>query len=464
MLKIFNTLTREKEEFKPIKPNQVGMYVCGVTVYDLCHFGHGRTFVSFDVIARYLRFLGYNLRYVRNITDVDDKIIKRAQENNETCDELVERMIAEMHKDFDALNILRPDVEPRATKHIADIIDMVEALIQRGHAYVAADGDVMFDVNSFNRYGALSRQNLEQLQAGARVEIKNVKRNPMDFVLWKMSKPNEPSWDSPWGKGRPGWHIECSAMNSKELGHHFDIHGGGSDLMFPHHENEIAQSCCAHDGDYVNYWLHTGMLTIDKEKMSKSLGNFFTIRTMLEKYDAESLRYFFLTAQYRSLLNYDQKALENAQTALERLYTSLRGCDPNVAAEGGEQYIEAFRNAMDDDFNTPGALAVLFEMAREVNKLKAENAARANALAARLKQLAGVLGLLEQDPETFLQGDADNDEAAQIEALIRQRNEAKAAKNWAVADQVRDQLKAMNIVLEDTPNGTTWRKVITDRS
>lgn len=458
MLKIYNTLKREKEEFKPINPNQVGMYVCGVTVYDLCHFGHGRTFVSFDVIARYLRYLGYNLRYVRNITDVDDKIIKRALENNETCDQLVDRMIAEMHKDFDDLNILRPDVEPRATKHIPEIVAMVEKLIANGHAYVAADGDVMFDVESFKKYGALSRQNLEQLQAGARVEIKSVKKNPMDFVLWKMSKEGEPSWQSPWGNGRPGWHIECSAMNSKELGEHFDIHGGGSDLMFPHHENEIAQSCCAHGGDYVNYWLHTGMLTIDDEKMSKSLGNFFTIRTMLEKYESEMLRYFFLTAHYRSLLNYSLDNLDLARSALERLYTSLRGCDLSVEVAGGEQYVEAFKAAMDDDFNTPGALAVLFEVAREVNKLKTEDMAKANGLAVRLKELAGVLGLLYQDPEAFLQGDADNDEVAEIEALIKQRNEAKAAKNWAVADEVRDKLKAMNIVLEDTPNGTTWRK------
>ena len=458
MLKIYNTLKREKEEFKPINPNQVGMYVCGVTVYDLCHFGHGRTFVSFDVIARYLRYSGYNLRYVRNITDVDDKIIKRAIENNETCDQLVDRMIAEMHKDFDALNILRPDVEPRATHHIPEIIAMVEKLIANGHAYVAADGDVMFDVESFPKYGALSRQNLAQLQAGARVEIKSVKKNPMDFVLWKMSKENEPSWESPWGKGRPGWHIECSAMNSKELGEHFDIHGGGSDLMFPHHENEIAQSCCANHGEYVNYWLHTGMLTIDKEKMSKSLGNFFSIRYMLDLYDAESLRYFFLTAHYRSLLDYSIDNLNLARSALERLYTALRGCDLTVLAKGGEQYVESFKTAMDDDFNTPGALAVLFEMAREINKLKTEDAEKANGLAVRLKELAGVLGLLEQDPEAFLQGDANNDEVAEIEALIKQRNEAKAAKNWAVADEVRDKLKAMNIVLEDTSNGATWRK------
>lgn len=458
MLKIYNTLKREKEEFKPIHPDHVGMYVCGVTVYDLCHFGHGRTFVSFDVIARYLRYLGYNLRYVRNITDVDDKIIKRSLENNETCDQLVDRMIIEMHKDFDALNILRPDVEPRATQHIPEIIAIVEKLLAKGHAYVAEDGDVMFNVESFQKYGALSRQNLEQLQAGARVEIKSVKRNPMDFVLWKMSKENEPSWDSPWGKGRPGWHIECSAMNSKELGNHFDIHGGGSDLMFPHHENEIAQSCCAHGDDYVNYWLHTGMLTINEEKMSKSLNNFFTIRDILNKYDCESVRYFFLTAQYRSLLDYSEENIGLARKALERLYTALRGCDWNVELVENDQYVTAFKESMDDDFNTPGALAVLFELAREINKLKAENQVEANKLAARLKQLAGVLGLLEQDPETFLQGDANNDEVAEIEALIKQRNEARASKNWAVADEARNKLTAMGIVLEDGANGTMWRR------
>ncbi|MDG6771147.1 cysteine--tRNA ligase [Glaesserella parasuis] len=458
MLKIYNTLKREKEEFKPIHPDHVGMYVCGVTVYDLCHFGHGRTFVSFDVIARYLRYLGYNLRYVRNITDVDDKIIKRSLENNETCDQLVDRMIIEMHKDFDALNILRPDVEPRATQHIPEIIAIVEKLLAKGHAYVAEDGDVMFNVESFQKYGALSRQNLEQLQAGARVEIKSVKRNPMDFVLWKMSKENEPSWDSPWGKGRPGWHIECSAMNSKELGNHFDIHGGGSDLMFPHHENEIAQSCCSHGDDYVNYWLHTGMLTINEEKMSKSLNNFFTIRDILNKYDCESVRYFFLTAQYRSLLDYSEENIGLARKALERLYTALRGCDWNIELAENDQYVTAFKEAMDDDFNTPGALAVLFELAREINKLKAENQEEANKLAARMKQLAGVLGLLELDPETFLQGDANNDEVAEIEALIKRRNEARASKNWAVADEARNKLTAMGIVLEDGANGTTWRR------
>ena len=458
MLKIFNTLTREKEIFKPTCENHVGMYVCGVTVYDLCHIGHGRTFVSFDVIARYLRYLGYNLTYVRNITDVDDKIIKRALENKETCDELVNRMVIEMHKDFDALNVLRPDFEPRATHHIPEIIDIVEQLIKRGHAYVADNGDVMFDVESFKEYGKLSRQDLEQLQAGARIEINEIKKNPMDFVLWKMSKPDEPSWPSPWGAGRPGWHIECSAMNGKWLGNHFDIHGGGSDLMFPHHENEIAQSCCAHDGKYVNYWIHSGMIMVNKEKMSKSLDNFFTIRDVLSHYHAETVRYFLLTAHYRSQLNYSEENLNLAQQALERLYTALRGTDKNALPFGGENFVASFREAMDDDFNTPNALSVLFEMVRELNKLKTEDATKANGLAARLCQLGNILGLLESDPETFLQAGSNDVEIIQIEALIKQRNEARAAKDWATADAARNALSAMGIVLEDGPNGTTWRK------
>lgn len=458
-LKIYNSLTRKKEEFKPIDQKRVGMYVCGVTVYDLCHFGYGRTFVSFDVIARYLRYSGYNLHYVRNITDVDDKIIQRALNNNETCEELVERMTAEMHKDFDSLNILRPDVEPRATKHIPEIIALVEKLLKNGNAYIAEDGDVMFSVESFEKYGVLSRQKLERLQSSSRVEIKSIKRNSMDFVLWKIAKAGEPSWNSPWGAGRPGWHIECSAMSGKELGGHFDIHGGGADLIFPHHENEIARSCCAYGGNYVNYWLHTGMLAVNKEKMSKSLGNFFTIRYMLDLYDAEVLRYFFLTAHYRSLLNYSVDNLELTRTNLERLYTALRDCDISGEKIGGEEYKKAFKAAMDDDFNTPEALSVLFEIAREINRLKNEDKAKANALAKCLKELANVLGLLGRNPNDFLKGKASSDEVAEIENLIEQRNEAKLIKNWKLADEIRDKLKVKNVVLEDTPNGTNWRMV-----
>ncbi|WP_109397783.1 cysteine--tRNA ligase [Proteus faecis] len=461
MLKIFNTLTRQKEEFKPIHAGKIGMYVCGITIYDLCHIGHGRTFVAFDAITRYLRYLGYDVNYVRNVTDVDDKIIKRAIENNETCEQLTTRMLAEMHKDFDALNIARPDSEPRATHHIAEIIELTEALIKRGHAYVADNGDVMFAIDTDPDYGLLSRQDLEQLQAGARVEVANVKRNPMDFVLWKMSKPGEPSWASPWGNGRPGWHIECSAMNSKELGHHFDIHGGGSDLMFPHHENEIAQSTCAHDGPYVNYWMHSGMVMVDKEKMSKSLNNFFTIRDVLAYYDAETVRYFLLSGHYRSQLNYTEENLKQARTALERLYTSLRGTDENAQPVGGEAFEAQFIDAMNDDFNTPEAYSVLFDLAREVNRLKAVDMNAANGLAAVLRKLAKVLGLLEQQPEHFLQSGAKADDAGEvekIELLIQQRNDARKNKDWAAADVARDALTAMGIVLEDGPQGTVWRR------
>jgi cysteinyl-tRNA synthetase len=461
MLKIFNTMSRQKEEFKPIHAGEVGMYVCGITVYDLCHIGHGRTFVAFDVVARYLRFIGYKLKYVRNITDIDDKIIKRANENGEDFVALVDRMVAEMHTDFDALSILRPDSEPRATKHIPDIIEIVEQLIARNHAYVASNGDVMFWVESDADYGKLSRQDLEQLQAGARVEVEaNVKRNPMDFVLWKMSKPGEPSWSSPWGEGRPGWHIECSAMNCKQLGNHFDIHGGGSDLMFPHHENEIAQSTCAHGGEYVNTWMHSGMVMVDREKMSKSLGNFFTVREVLKYYDAETIRYFLMSGHYRSQLNYSEENLKQARTSLERLYTALRGTDGSVQPAGGEAFEARFREAMDDDFNTPEAYSVLFDMAREVNRLKTEDLVAANGLAAALRQLSGVLGLLEQDPEAFLQGGAQSDdgEVAEIEALIKQRNDARQSKDWALADQARDRLNEMGIVLEDGAQGTTWRR------
>ncbi len=460
MLKIFNTLSRQKEEFKPIHAGKIGMYVCGITIYDLCHIGHGRTFVAFDVVARYLRYLGYSLTYVRNVTDVDDKIIKRAIENNETCEQLTTCMLAEMHKDFDALNLQRPDLEPRATHHIPEIIELTERLIARNHAYVAANGDVMFSVESDPDYGVLSRQDLDQLQAGARVEVADVKRNPMDFVLWKMSKPGEPSWESPWGPGRPGWHIECSAMNGKQLGAHFDIHGGGSDLMFPHHENEIAQSTCAHDGPYVNYWMHSGMVMIDKEKMSKSLNNFFTIRDVLAYYDAETVRYFLMSGHYRSQLNYSEENLKQARASLERLYTALRGTDVNAAPAGGAEFEARFRAAMDDDFNTPEAYSVLFDIAREVNRLKAEDITAANALAAELRKLAHVLGLLEQDPELFLQSgaQADGDEVAKIEALIKQRNDARSSKDWALADSARDQLNELGIVLEDGPQGTVWRR------
>ncbi|MGY3960314.1 cysteine--tRNA ligase [Aeromonas popoffii] len=457
MLKIYNTLTRQKEEFKPIHPGKVGMYVCGVTIYDHCHIGHGRTFVAFDVVARYLRYSGYQLNYVRNVTDVDDKIIKRAAETGVTCDDLTERLIGDMHQDFDALGMVRPDVEPRATQHISEIIELVESLIAKDHAYVADNGDVMFIVESYADYGKLSGQDLEQLQAGARVDVVDAKRNPLDFVLWKMSKPGEPTWESPWGPGRPGWHIECSAMNSKHLGNHFDIHGGGSDLQFPHHENEIAQSCCAHGGDYVNTWMHSGMVMVDKEKMSKSLGNFFTIRDVLAHYDAESVRYFLMSGHYRSQLNYSEDNLKQARTALERMYTALRDL-PLAPAAGGDEQVARFKEAMDDDFNTPEAYSALFDLVREINRQKGEDMAVAAALGARLRELGAVLGILQQDPDAFLKGNDADDEVAEIEQLIAQRNQARADKNWAAADAARARLTEMGIVLEDSAGKTSWRR------
>ncbi len=457
MLKIYNTLTRQKEEFKPIHPGKVGMYVCGVTIYDHCHIGHGRTFVAFDVVARYLRYSGYQLNYVRNVTDVDDKIIKRAAETGVTCDDLTERLIGDMHADFDALGMVRPDVEPRATQHIGEIIELVQSLLDKEHAYVADNGDVMFIVDSYADYGKLSGQDLEQLQAGARVDVVDAKRNPLDFVLWKMSKPGEPTWDSPWGPGRPGWHIECSAMNSKHLGNHFDIHGGGSDLQFPHHENEIAQSCCAHGGDYVNTWMHSGMVMVDKEKMSKSLGNFFTIRDVLAHYDAETVRYFLMSGHYRSQLNYSEDNLKQARAALERMYTALRDL-PEAAAVGGDEQVARFKEAMDDDFNTPEAYSALFDLVREINRQKGEDMAVAAALGARLRELGAVLGILQQDPDAFLKGDEADEEVAEIEQLIAQRNQARADKNWAAADAARNRLTEMGIVLEDSAGKTSWRR------
>ncbi|MCZ4252394.1 cysteine--tRNA ligase [Pseudoalteromonas shioyasakiensis] len=458
MVQIYNTLTRQKEQFKPLVDGKIDMYVCGITIYDYCHIGHARTFVGFDVIVRYLRHIGYDLKYVRNITDVDDKIIKRANENGESINDLTTRMTKAMHEDFDSLNMLRPDVEPTVTNHMDEIIAMVERLIAKGHAYVAADGDVLFDVSTFEQYGALSQQDLTMLQAGSRVEVAQDKQDPLDFVLWKKAKPEEPSWSSPWGEGRPGWHIECSAMSSKHLGEHFDIHGGGSDLQFPHHENEIAQSCCANNGKYVNTWIHTGMVQVNKEKMSKSLNNFFTVRDVLKEYDAESVRYFLISGHYRSQLNYSQENLEQARSSLERIYTALRGVTPIECDLASNEYVAKFRKAMDDDFNTPEALPVLFELAKELNRVKDSDAEQAGKLAYVLRSVAEVLGVAQQDPETFLQGGQADDEVAHIEALIAKRNEARASKDWAAADEARDALNALGVVLEDSAGKTTWRK------
>ena len=458
MVQIYNTLTRQKEQFKPMVEGKIDMYVCGITIYDFCHIGHARTFVGFDVIVRYLRHLGYDLKYVRNITDVDDKIIKRANENGESINDLTLRMTQAMHEDFDSLNMLRPDIEPTVTNHMDEIIEMVERLIAKGHAYVANDGDVLFDVSTFEQYGALSQQDLSMLQAGSRVEVAQDKDDPLDFVLWKKAKAGEPSWSSPWGEGRPGWHIECSAMSSKHLGEHFDILGGGSDLQFPHHENEIAQSCCANNGKYVNTWIHTGMVQVNKEKMSKSLDNFFTVREVLKTYDAESVRYFLISGHYRSQLNYSQENLDQARSSLERIYTALRGVEPITCDIENNEYVAKFRKAMNDDFNTPEALPVLFELAKELNRVKDTDTQQAGQLAFVLRSIGEVLGVAQQAPESFLQGGQDDDEVATIEALIVKRNEARANKDWAAADEARDALNALGVVLEDSAGKTTWRK------
>ena len=454
MLKIFNSIAREKQTFVPILAGKVSMYVCGMTVYDFCHLGHARVMVVFDMVNRWLRSSGFDVNYVRNITDIDDKIIKRANENGESIADLTQRFIDAMNEDSDALGILRPDIEPRATAHIQGMIDMISALIEKGHAYHADNGDVFYSVNSFKTYGKLSGKSLEDLRAGERVEVDTFKRDPMDFVLWKSVKPNEPSWDSPWGKGRPGWHIECSVMSACHLGNHFDIHGGGQDLQFPHHENEIAQSEAAHDCTMANYWMHNGFVRVDDEKMSKSLGNFFTIRDVLKKYDAEVVRFFILRAHYRSPLNYSDKHLDDAKQALTRLYNALRGFSVDAMYDQQDVSAVNFKAAMNDDFNTPEAMAVLFDLANELNKT------RDSKVAAQLKGLANLLGLLNRNPESFLKaGNADSDELSKIEQLILARTEAKQAKNFLEADKIRQDLMAQGVILEDSPQGTTWRRV-----
>ncbi len=462
MLHVYNDLSRTKEPFKPLEAGKVRMYVCGMTVYDLCHLGHARVLVVFDVIARYLRATGYELTYVRNITDIDDKIIQRANDNGEPIEQLTERFIRAMHEDAAALGVLPPDHEPRATAHIGEIIAMIERLIRNGHAYPASNGDVYYAVASFPGYGRLSGKNLDELRAGERVEVDPHKRDPLDFVLWKAAKPGEPAWDSPWGAGRPGWHIECSAMSCNCLGDTFDIHGGGADLTFPHHENEIAQAEGATGKPFVNYWLHNGFVRINEEKMSKSLGNFFTVREILERYRAEEVRYFILTSHYRSPLNYADEQLDNARSALTRLYTALRDL-PLVPAGGDSGYRERFHAAMEDDFNTPIAIAVLFDLAREINRLrdsKPAATAAAAAYAAELRHLAGLLGLLGDDPESYLKGQAVGDglSDAAITELTQQRIAARQAKAWAEADRIRDELKAQGVVLEDSGNTTRWRR------
>ncbi|WP_028486735.1 cysteine--tRNA ligase [Thiomicrorhabdus chilensis] len=452
-LHIYNTETRQKELFTPIHPGQVGIYVCGVTVYDFCHIGHARVMVVFDTVVRHLRSLGYDVNYVRNITDIDDKIIKRALENGESIQALTTRMIEEMHADEAAMNVLRPDMEPKATEYMDEIQQMIQTLIDKGYAYPATNGDVYFKVKSFKEYGRLSGKNLEELEAGSRVEVNEIKQDPMDFVLWKASKENEPAWDSNWGDGRPGWHIECSAMSTKCLGNHFDIHGGGMDLSFPHHENEIAQSECATGEHYVNTWMHCGFVRIDDEKMSKSLNNFFTIREVLKMYHPEVIRYFLLASHYRSPVNYSQENLEAAKASVGRLYSALEAVEPGEAMQDS-QFEKDFMDVMNDDFNTPKAMAVLFELAKEVNKQKDAG------LCGLLVKLANQIGLLTQSPEMFFKSqpsDSEFDET-QIEALIEERKQARADKNFARSDEIRDLLLEQGIELLDTAEGTSWRR------
>jgi cysteinyl-tRNA synthetase len=462
MLKLFNSLSRTKEVFVPIEPGKVRMYVCGMTVYDYCHLGHARVLVVFDVIVRHLRSLGYDVTYVRNITDIDDKIIARASENNESITELTGRFIEAMHEDADALGVLRPDLEPRATQSMDGIRDMIGTLLARGYAYQGVNGDVFYAVGRFEHYGRLSGKRLDELRSGARVGIAEAKRDPLDFVLWKSAKPGEPSWPSAWGEGRPGWHIECSAMSTGCLGARIDIHGGGLDLQFPHHENEIAQSEAATGEHFVNYWIHNGFVQVDEEKMSKSLGNFFTVREILQRYQPEEVRYFILSSHYRSPLNYSDDNLDKARGALQRLYTALRDVPPADLAEPDSDYGRRFQAAMDDDFNTPEALATLFELTREVNRARDRDAVAAGRLAASLRVLGGRLGILQADPELYLRGaqgsvDSGLDDAA-IDALVAQRDQARAERAWAEADRIRDQLTALGIVLEDASGGTQWRR------
>jgi|LakMenEpi03Aug12_release.lakeMendotaPanAssembly.Ray.scaffolds.fasta_scaffold77291_2 cysteinyl-tRNA synthetase len=459
MLKIYNTLAREKQVFVPIEPGRVNMYVCGMTVYDFCHLGHARVLVVFDMVVRWLRASGYEVKYVRNITDIDDKIIRRAQENGETIRQLTDRFITAMNEDAGALGVLRPDAEPRATEYVARMLDMIGTLEKQGYAYVAGNHDVCYSVRKFDGYGKLSGKSLEDLRAGERVDVMAGKHDPLDFVLWKHARDDEPAevkWPSPWGPGRPGWHIECSAMGSELLGRHFDIHGGGQDLQFPHHENEIAQSEGAMDANeqcqYVNYWMHNGFVRVDDEKMSKSLGNFFTIREVLKQYDAEVARFFILRAHYRSPLNYSDVHLDDARHALTRLYTALKGVAGEAAVDWSEAHAVRFKAALDDDFGTPEAMAVLFDLASAVNRGEA-------ALAGQLKALGGVLGLLQRDPQGFLQAAPEGGLSnAEIEAKVGARATAKKARNFAESDRIRDELKAAGIVLEDGPQGTTWRR------
>lgn len=453
MLHLYNSMTRTKEPFVPMNPGKVGMYVCGITVYDRCHLGHGRSMVAFDVMVRYMRAQGLEVTYVRNITDIDDKIINRANERNIPINELTATYIQAMNEDTEALNIIRPDLEPRATGHIDSIIRLIKQLLDKGNAYVSDNGDVCFQVDTFPTYGKLSHKDLEGLESGARVDVVKEKRSPLDFVLWKKAKANEPSWPSPWGEGRPGWHIECSAMAIEELGAQFDIHGGGSDLQFPHHENEVAQSEAATGKPFANYWLHAGMLQVNNEKMAKSLGNFFTIADVLKTHHPEVIRYFLLSSHYRSVLNYSEENILNAQKALTRLYQSIKDVEISGNSSLDSHWVGQFEEAMNDDFNTPVALSVLFQLSHEINK------SNSPILAATLKHLAAIMGLLQSDPVTFLQAGFAQDDKLVIEQLITERLTARAEKNWARADAIRAELLERGIELEDGAGGTTWRRI-----
>lgn len=459
-LSIYNTLTQQKQVFKPVEPGKATMYVCGMTVYDYCHIGHGRVLVNFDMVARYLRYRGFDVRYVRNITDIDDKILNQAHKQQQHWQDLSEHYIQAMFDDTKALNVEPPDDEPRATEYIDAMQQMIQTLMEAGYAYQADNGDVYFRVSAFKHYGKLAHQNVEALRSGARVEVDTSKEDPLDFVLWKHAKEGEPSWQSPWGAGRPGWHIECSAMSVNCLGPTFDIHGGGRDLQFPHHQNETAQSQAATGEEFARYWMHVGYVEIDEEKMSKSLGNFYTIRDVLQHYNAEVIRYFMVAAHYRSPINYTRDNVDKASNALERLYNCLRGLDLDINAETpvSHQYETRFIEAMDDDFNTPQAIKVLFEIARDINKLRTQGKdEQARPLAALLVKLGGVLGLLQQQPETFLHGNLTKPDIERIDSLLRERAQARQAKEFARADEIRDMLKAEGIALEDTPQGTLWR-------
>lgn len=461
MLQVYNSLTKKKEIFKTIVPGKVSMYVCGMTVYDDCHLGHARMFVVFDMVFRYLQTLGYEVRYVRNITDIDDKIINRANENGEDFRQLAERFIQRMHEDERALKLLPPTVEPRATEFIPQIITFIEQLIAKDFAYVAESGDVFFAVHKFADYGKFSHQTMENLRHGVRVEVLDVKRDPLDFALWKLAKPGEPFWDSPWGAGRPGWHTECCVMSANCLAEQIDLHGGGLDLVFPHHQNEIAQTEAITGQRYVQFWIHNGYVQVDREKMSKSLGNFSTIRDILKQYDAETLRYFLLASNYRSPINYSRENLNSARAALERLYLCLRGLPVAKVEESAiaASFTERFTVAMNDDFNTPLSFSVLFDLAREINRIRdAEGLQAAAGLGALLKKLASIFALLEEDPDQFLKAGVHDDLAVKVEELIGARNFARQEKNWIKADALRQELLSMGVVIEDAPQGTIWRK------